>query len=282
MKTIREVLQHCANYLGQKGIERSRREAEDLLSDALTMSRVELYMDHDRPLTEAELGICRDRLVRRGRGEPLAYIHGEVQFCDCQINVNPRVLIPRQETEILVDLVVKELVAAGPETGVLWDVCCGSGCIGIAIKRALPKWTVVAADISAAALEVARGNAKRNGVEIDFRQGDLLQPFAGEKAQVVVANPPYIAQADYARLEREVLDYEPQHALLGGTTGIEYYQRLVPELPARLNRGGRVWFEIGDGQGAALATLFSAAPWKKAEIKRDWAGKERFFSLEIE
>lgn len=282
MKTIREVLQHCADYLDQKGVERARREAEDLLSDALTMNRVALYMDHDRPLTEAELAICRERLVRRGRGEPLAYIHGEVPFHDCQIKVNPHVLIPRQETEILVDLVVRELLATGPESGVLWDVCCGSGCIGVAIKRALPKWTVVAADISAAALEVARGNAERNGVKIDFRQGDLLQPFASERAQIVVANPPYIAQADYARLGFDVLHYEPQLALLGGATGVEYYQRLAFELPARLERGGRVWFEIGDGQGAALRTMFSEAPWKKAEIKRDWAGKERFFSLEIE
>lgn len=282
MKSLREVLLHCSTFLESRGVVRSRREAEDLLCDALGMTRIALYMEHDRPLTEPELAVCRQRLLRRAKGEPLAYIQGDVEFQDLRLAVTPDVLIPRQETELLVDLVARELGREGPVPGVLWDVCCGSGCIGLALKRRLPDWTVVLSDISEAALAVARRNAERNEVAVTFRCGDLLQAFGLERADVIVCNPPYISKADYAGLSREVRDFEPELALVGGETGLEFYDRLFRELPPYLTANGRVWMEIGEDQGEALMRLFGGAPWRKSAVIRDWSGKERFFSLEIE
>jgi release factor glutamine methyltransferase len=282
MKTILEILILSADYLKRKGIAHHRRHAEELIADALKITRMGLYLEFDRPLTSVEIDTCRSWLLRRGKGEPLQYIRGEVDFFNCSVKVTPDVLIPRQETEILVDKIVKELETISLNDTVMWDLCCGSGCIGIAIKKRFPQITVILSDISPAALGVAKENAQKNGVEVGFLQGDLLIPFGTKRAHFLVCNPPYVAEHEFDGLDIEVRVYEPRLALLAGSSGLEFYQRLALILHHYLLPSGKVWFEIGDGQGEAVRQLFSKQPWKTCHLEKDWSGRERFFSLEIE
>src|ERR1700688_1627240 len=186
MKTLGEILTLSAEFLQKRGIDRPRRQVEELLSFVLKLPRIELYMQYDRPMIEAELIQLREAVKRRAEGEPWQYIAGEVEFLGCRIKVNKNVLIPRQETEILADRILKELPTTPVE---IWDVCTGSGCIGIALKKKRPDCKVILSDISPEALAVAKENAEKNGVEVELLQGDLLGPFHG-KADIIVCNPP--------------------------------------------------------------------------------------------
>lgn len=282
MKTLLEVVTLATDYLKQKGIGHSRRQAEDLVADALKLQRLQLYTEFDRPLTEKELDLCRQWLQRRGKGEPLPYIHGEIDFYHCHFKITPAVLIPRQETEILIDKITKSLENESLENKELWDICCGSGCIGISLGKKFPQLKVELSDISTDALALAKINSDLNEVSALFYQGDLLQPFAGRKADLIVCNPPYVAEKEYPLLDKEVREYEPRSALVSGPTGLEFYQKLSFELPAYLNKGARVWMEIGTGQGPAVLDLFNHPQWKKRIVEPDWAGHDRFFFLEIE
>lgn len=282
MKTVLDVLMLSTQYLEQQGIQNARRQAENLVSDALKMPRLNLYLDFDRPLSEVELETCRHYLSRRAKGEPLQYIHGEVEFYNCQIAVDQSVLIPRQETEILVDKIVKQLECENLEGKELWDVCCGSGCIAIALKKKFPQLQVFASDISEKSLEIAKKNASVNQVEVKFLLGDLFQPFQGRKANFLVCNPPYIAEHEFSTLDVEVRRYEPRLALVSGPTGLECYKRISQELKFFLATKAMVWFEIGSQQGSAVCNLFSQAGWASGRIDQDWSGQDRFFFLENE
>lgn len=282
VKTVLEILNLSSEYLQQRGVQNFRRQAEELIGAVLQIARVQLYMEFDRPLAESELNLIRTRLVRRGKGEPLQYIHGEVEFLDCIIKVSSAVLIPRQETELLVDTIIKSLERQNLEGKILWDICCGSGCIGIALKKRFPQLEVVLSDISADALQVAKENALVNSVDVSFVEGDLLCPFIGKKTHFLVCNPPYVTEEEYAHLDMEVSKYEPRAALVSGKTGLEFYQRLAHALPSVLESNGNVWFEIGKGQGQAVQQLFSGSPWIDSRSERDWAGHDRFFFLEKE
>jgi release factor glutamine methyltransferase len=282
MKTLLEILTLSSDYLKQKGVSQARRQAEDLLCDALKIQRMQLYTEFDRPLLEAELEICRKRLVRRGQGEPSQYIHGQVEFYGCTIKVSPDVLIPRQETEILVDKIIKELSNIDLSEKTFWDVCCGSGCIGIAIKKHFPLLKVEMSDLSPKALAIAKENALLNEVEVSFHQGDLLKPFHGMKTNYFVCNPPYISEEEYKDLDSEVRNFEPRTALLAGNNGLEFYQKISSELPKHLLKGGKAWMEIGHTQGQVIQSLFLQNLWKNSRLEQDWAGKDRFFFLEIE
>jgi release factor glutamine methyltransferase len=282
MRTVLEVLKLSTDYLQQRNIENSRRQAEELLGEALGLGRMGLYLEYARPLNEVELTKCREWLKRRGQREPLQYIAGALDFFDCRIEVNRNVLIPRQETEILVDKISKELSQISLEGKVLWDICCGSGCIGIALKKKFPELRVCLSDLSEKALAVAKENAKKNNVEVEFFQGDLLQPLQNQCADFVVCNPPYISENDYEKLEIEVKGFEPVSALVSGASGLEFYVRLANDLPSHLHPKAKVWFEIGDGQGEGIRKIFNAPCWTHCRYELDWSGRERFFSLEIE
>ncbi len=282
MITIKEVLKKSEDFFQGKGIVNARRQAEEVIADVLDLPRIELYMQFDRPIEAEELDRCRSVIERRGKGEPNQYIRGFVEFHDCKIYVDPRVLIPRQETEVLVDLIAKDLENRDLQGKVLWDVCTGSGCIGISLKKKFPELDIVLSDLSQEALMLARQNAAANEVDVSFIEGDLLQPFSGKKADYVVCNPPYIANHEFDGLEREVRDFEPKQALISGQTGLEFYQRLSKELPDYLNPEAKAWFEIGEKQGKAVKTAFHASKWKKVEYQRDWSDNDRFFFLEIE
>lgn len=273
MKTIAEIIQLSSSFLEERKIDRPKRSAEDLLAHVLKLKRMDLYLQFDRPVVEAELAILRELLKKYASGEPLEYVTGEVDFFGSKIKTDRRALIPRPETEIMVDLISKKI-----KNGVLWDLCTGSGCIGISLKRALPELQVTLSDISKDAIALATENAK--GLEIEILQGDLLEPFKGRLADFIVCNPPYIAEKEFLNLDSSVRDFEPKNALIGGSLGTEFYERLARELPPFLNPGAKLFFEIGWDQGEAIKQIFSNGFWVNQELVKDWAGKSRFFFLE--
>lgn len=282
MKTVLEVVDIATSYLNEKGVKNPRREALDLLSHILTIRPLDLYVQYDRPMQEEELDRYRTSLRRRGKGEPFQYICGEMEFFNCKLLINSNVLIPRQETEILVDKIVKELSGHDLKGKVLWDLCCGSGCIGIALKKALPDLSVTLTDISTEALAVAKLNAERNHVDVEFLQGDFLAPLAGRKANYIVCNPPYVRESEFAELENEVRNYEPTMALVAGENGLRFYRELAENLPNYLLPKGQLWLEIGHQQGQEVQQLFQHLPTSRKELMQDWAAHDRFFFLELE
>lgn len=267
MKTLLEIVTLSCQYLQERGIERARREAEDLIAYALKLKRIDLFLYHDRPLNPDELLICREFVKKRAAGIPAQYIAGEVCFAGCTLKVNPAVLIPRCETEILVEKVAQELAKEDLQGKVLWDMCTGSGCIAIALKKRFPELCVKASDLSAAALAVAQENAVLNGVEITFLQGDLFKPFGEETCDFFISNPPYVTEKEYETMPKQ----EPQLALVGGPSGLEFYQKIAQHLKAP-----RAWLEMGTGQGEHVRALFDK--WE-AKVEKDWANHDRFLVL---
>jgi len=285
MKTVLEILTLSTDYLTKLGFANPRKQAIELIGDALQTAPIDLYLQFDRPLEEAEIQKCRESIKRRGAREPLQYIRGEVDFFGCRFKVNPAVLIPRNETEILVDLISQELSKLSLAGCQLWDICCGSGCIGISLKKKFPGLQVFLSDFSEAALQIAKANAELNEVDVSFVQGDLLQPFKGKQADFVVCNPPYVAESEWNSLEPEV-KVEPKSALIGGEDGLLFYRRLAAELKDHLKPNGKAWLEIGANQGSCIQMLFEPdkipSKWKVCRFAKDWANQDRFFFLENE
>lgn len=281
MKQLSEILKLAEQHLEKCRVNRPRLSAEELLAHVLDLKRIDLYMQFDRPLNEKEITHFRNLIQRRVKHEPIQYILGEVPFFNCSLKIGPEVLIPRHETEILLDKITTQLKgeAAGK---VVWDICTGSGALAIGLKKALPELEMSASDLSESALQVARENSRKNGVAVSFYQGDFLTPFQNKKADIVVCNPPYISEKEYLNLEQEVRHYEPRLALVGGNTGLEFYERLAAELPSYLNSQAKVFLEVGAGQGSALKHIFNNNFWKVARLEQDWAGHDRFFFLECE
>lgn len=282
MKTILEIIKLSTEFLQQKKVAQPRRQAEEIIADALEVKRLVLYLEFDRPLTTEELDKCRSALMRRSKGEPLQYIRGDVDFHHCTFKVSPAVLIPRQETEILVDLITKQLEKDDLANKSFWDICCGSGCIGISIKKKFPQLNVYLSDVSAEALMVAKENAQNNQVDVHLMEGDLLGPFKGLKTDYLACNPPYISEKEYIGLDPEVREHEPKLALVGGSTGLEYYHRLASDIPISLNPKSKIWFEIGYNQGSDVLQIFSNEKWTHRRVEKDWSGHDRFFFLENE
>ncbi|MCX6991486.1 MAG: peptide chain release factor N(5)-glutamine methyltransferase [Chlamydiae bacterium] len=279
MKTLGEVFQLSLQFLQKKNIDRSKFLLQEILCHTLQLDKLTLFMSFERPLEDDELERVRAALARLAKGHPLEQIIGQVKFFGCDIAITPDVLIPRPETEILLDLVAKEV--SSPVLNV-WDICTGSGCMGIAFKKKFPLSQVTLSDISPKALAIARENAKKNGVEVQFHEGDLLAPFTGKKADLILCNPPYISAAEYEQLSPSVKDNEPKLALTSGKTGYEFYERMEGDLPGFLNPGAKICFEIGYNQGNRLLEIFSAPIWTRKRVLNDWSGHCRFFFLEIE
>ncbi|KAA0892050.1 peptide chain release factor N(5)-glutamine methyltransferase [Oryzomonas rubra] len=250
--TTIKVLAWTKDYLGTKGIENARLEAEWLLCAATGLDRVGLYLHFDKPLNDDELAAFRAMVARRARREPLQHILGTQEFCGLEFEVSPDVLIPRHDTETL----VTEALARSPEARSVLDIGTGSGCIAVALAHSLPNAAVTAIDISPAALEMARRNAERNGATVEFLAGSLLEPVAGRSFDLIVSNPPYIPSTDIDRLEPEVRDFDPRGALDGGADGLDLYRILIPGAPAHLNPSGWLLVEVGIGQAPAVAELF--------------------------
>jgi release factor glutamine methyltransferase len=257
------------------------RSAEDIFCFVLGCKREDLYFYPERVITPIQQEKIQNYLQRRLSGEPLAYILGLVSFYDCSLMITPDVLIPRQETELLVDRVARYIEKNKLQHKEVWDIGTGSGCIAIALKKKFPFLQVVASDISEKALAVARKNAKTNQVDITFLHGDLLDPFEGRKCDILISNPPYISQEEFNQLDEEVKT-EPHVALLGGTVGSEIYQRFSICAKFYLHTPSALFMEIGYRMGPQIVALFEKEGWGKGNIFLDLEGRDRFFFLEIE
>ena len=273
MKSLGEVLQLSSRFLTDKKIDRPRRLVEELLSHLLQCKRMDLYMQFDRPMDDSELTVLRGWVQRASKNEPVEYIVGELEFCGNMILVDSRVLIPRVETELLIEKI-------GGSPRVIWDICTGSGCIGISLKKKFKEACVVLSDISPDALALAQENGRKNGVDVEFFLGDLLKPFEGKKADLIVCNPPYVSSQEFGQLDPSVRDFEPKLALVGGEDGLDFYRRLALDLPEHLNEGGQVFLEIGFTQGKGVQEIFNSPIWRERKVFQDLSGKDRFFFLE--
>jgi release factor glutamine methyltransferase len=272
--TILRVLEWTSGRFERAGLDASRLEAEVLLADCLGVERLRLYLDYAKPLQRAELSRFRQTIRRRLDGEPLAYITGAKEFWSLTLQVERSVLIPRPETELLVELAIQRATGRDPLTVV--DVGTGSGAVAIAIASELPQARVLATEMSADALVVARGNVERHGVQVELLQGDLLAPLPRDLApDLVVANLPYIRRGDLVGLQREIVDWEPQAALDGGDDGLDLVRRLIQQGPRVLAPGGVLLLEIGHDQGAAVHGLLVAAEFAEVEVHKDLAGLDR-------
>lgn len=250
--TTLKILTWTKEYLGAKGIENARLEAEWMLCAATGLDRVGLYLNFDKPLNSVELAAYRAMVSRRARREPLQHILGTQEFCGLEFEVSPEVLIPRHDTEIL----VTEALARIPGAHSVLDIGTGSGCIAVVLAKSLPGAQVTAIDISLPALEVARRNAERHGAAIEFLHGSLLASVAGRCFDLIVSNPPYIPTNDISGLEPEVREGDPRCALDGGMDGLDIYRALIPAAIRQLNPGGWLLVEVGIGQAKEVAELF--------------------------
>ncbi len=250
--TTLKVLEWTKGYLAEKGIGNARLEAEWLLCEILGLDRVGLYVNFDKPLSAAELAHFRGMVARRARREPLQYILGTQEFMGLDFEVAPGVLIPRHDTETLVE----EAVRRGGNAREVLDIGVGSGCIAVALARLLPDAAVFGVERSPEALAVAQRNAEKHGVAVTLREGSLFEPFPGERFDLIVSNPPYIPTGDLAGLQPEVRDFEPTGALDGGPDGLDFYRLIIPAAPGYLNPGGWLLFEVGIGQAEQILGLF--------------------------
>jgi release factor glutamine methyltransferase len=283
--TVLDVVRWTTSRFQERGVGTPRLDAEVLVAHALGLSRVQLYVQHDRPLIEAELAALRELVKRRQRGESVAYITGKKEFWGLELAVDARVLVPRPDTETLVDEALARLPESAPEgtpdvgrVARLGEVGTGSGAIAIAIAKSRAGTEVVAGDISPGALEVARANAERHGVTILFVEGDLDAPLrAHGPFDAIVANLPYVASGEIDGLAPEVRA-EPRLALDGGADGLDLVRRLVAVAPELLAPGGALALEIGAGQAAATAELMVAAGFTDIRLRRDLGEIDRVVS----
>jgi release factor glutamine methyltransferase len=248
------------------------REARRLLAVATGWAEASLLAYPERELAADAQTRFLQWAERRRAGEPLAYLVAEREFYGLALGVSPAVLIPRPETELLVDLAL-ELVSAERDAAVL-DLGTGSGAIALAVKRHRPRARVAAVDASGAALEVARGNAARLALEVDFRLGDWFAPFGGARFDLLLANPPYVAEGD-PHLVEGGLRYEPRGALLGGADGLDAIREIVAQAPAHLNPGGWLLVEHGFDQAAGARACFARAGFEPVETRCDLSGNPR-------
>jgi release factor glutamine methyltransferase len=283
--TLGEVIAEARRMLEQAGIDSAKQEAFWILEHVLRLPAHHVVADRDRLLSHAELLAGKGLVERRVGREPLQYILGTQEFCGLEFNVNPAVLIPRQETELLVEYVAQRISVERQATIV--DVCTGSGCIAVAIARLRPRAQVIATDLSPPSLNVARLNATRHAVceRITWLEGDLLGPLADRdlegRIDVIVSNPPYISEADWETLQPEVRLFEPRGALVAGPQGTELQERLIQEASQYLSPCGALIMEIGAGQARAMRRIIDQIPgYRFHRLVYDAAGLERVVIVE--
>lgn len=273
--TVARLLEWTTGRFKERGIDSPRLEAEILLACALGIRRIDLYVRHDQIVDDAGRARFRDMVRRRQEGCPTAHIVGKKEFYSLDFAVSPATLIPRPDTELLVDEALRQ---AKPLTDpLIADIGTGTGCVAVALAHRLPKARIVAVDISPEALETARGNATRLGVadRVDFRLGDLLAPLAGLRPDLIVSNPPYIPTNDIAGLDPGVRDHEPALALDGGPDGLRVIERLAEQALSLLAPGGRLLVEIGAGQEEGTRGVLTRAGFTVESVRKDGGGHPR-------
>jgi release factor glutamine methyltransferase len=276
MTDIRTILRRTTQDLAACGSPSPRLDAEVLLMHFLKTDRLQLCTHSEKNLTEAEVAGYSQWVARRRRGEPVAYIVGEKEFWSLIFQVNPEVLIPRPETECLIEEVIGCRCRAVDEPRII-DIGTGSGAIGVVLAGEIPAARVVATDISNGALEVARRNAVRHGVadRMEFLQGDLYATASGA-FDIVVSNPPYIPDDAYPLLPEGIRAFEPRRALIAGPDGAAFHRRIIREGANRLKAGGWIFLEIGEGHRVLVEALFREAGfYDTIRFRKDYGGADR-------
>jgi release factor glutamine methyltransferase len=274
--TVLEVIKRSTEYLESKGVDSPRLQIELLLAHVLKIPRLKLYLDFERPLSEGDLDTLRALVKRRGEREPLQYIIGTASFCGLEISVTPAVLIPRPETELLVEQAWKFLASRGDKAATVLDFGTGSGCIAIAIAHKFPACDVHATDASEEALRIAQANAGRIEAKVHFSRGIAIDDFTSRRTlDLIVSNPPYIPDAEVETLQPEVRDHEPRMALGGGSEGLDFYRMIASQARARLTASGRVMVELGHGQELAVRAIFEGQGWFVESVVADYARTPR-------
>lgn len=278
MNTVLEILNKTATFFQHKGIPNPRIDAQYILAHGLKMKRMDLYLNFDKPLSERELEVLRPLVARRAKREPLQHIVGSTSFRGHEIRCDRRALIPRPETESIIDLLKESL--QGKESPKIIDIGTGSGAIAIAAAKEIPGASVIATDISRDALDLAKENAKLNEAEVEFRDGDLLEALKdGERFDAIVSNPPYIPDAEKEKLQPEVRDFDPALALFGGPDGLALIRKILQQSKDRLNPNGILLMEIGSEayEDKILADEAKNYPWLSWEgALPDFYGAVRF------
>jgi release factor glutamine methyltransferase len=274
--TVLQVLQNTADFFARKGIESPRLNIEHLLADALGKRRIDLYLEFDRTLSEKELGPLREKVQRRVDGEPLQYLLGSWDFFGRAFRTDERALIPRPETEILVEIALKVIRTQPSSRKRLLDIGTGSGVLAITLALECPSLSVVGSDVSALALNLAQENAEAKGLErrIEWIESDLLQSVTGP-FDFLVANLPYIPTAELPKLAAEV-QRDPPMALDGGPDGLAVIRRLVQEAPEVLTGGAFVILEVGFDQADQVADLMRGQKFRDISVENDYQGVRRF------
>jgi release factor glutamine methyltransferase len=285
--TILKLIQWTTTYFKEQGVSEPRASAEILLAHVLSVDRLSLYLNYDRPLGAAELAAFKEFIKRRLEGEPVQYVTGTKEFWSLPLRVSPAVLIPRPETELLVEAFLdflrkRRLEETCPS---IIDLGTGSGAIAIALARELSLATVVAADLSLAALQLARENARKHQVaeRIHFVCSDLFSGIrmAGAGFDAVVANPPYVRHSEFDLLPREIRNHEPREALDGGPDGLAAIRLIIQQAPAFLNRSGVLVLEIGAGQAEQVSDLILlSGRYQSHRFIPDYSGIDRVLVAE--
>ena len=278
---ISEWLSHAEAQLAASGCPDPQVDARWMAEDTLGMTRTELKFESDRAIPADALEKLTAMLGRRCAGEPVQYILGSADFMGLKFEVGPAVLIPRQDTETLVEAAMIDLQGRADSNPAVLDLCAGSGCIGLSLASLAPYAQVTLTDVSREALEIARHNAHALSVKAELRHGDLFQAVGRERFDLIASNPPYIPRGELGELQREV-QYEPRLALDGGADGLEFYRRIAEGAPKHLKDGGSIYLEVGLGQAAdVLALLKAALPCLEAGTIRDLNGVERVVFAKI-
>lgn len=265
----------ATSYFEEKEVRNARFSIEWLLAHVLNIKRLDLYLLYDRPLEDDELGILRPLVKRRSLHEPLQYITGSTDFLNTVIKVAPGVLIPRMETEQLVEMILAEYPAAEELT--VLDIGTGSGCIPIALKKNREKWKVQATDISELAISIAKENSLMNSVEVNFHIDDLFNSNAFENDQLfelIISNPPYILNEERENLDKEVKEYEPESALFCESTS-SMYGAIENFASKQLQKNGYLYLELHERHAHEVSSIFKVEFWKSS-IHKDYDGKDRF------
>ena len=267
--TLRDILIKSSDYLKNKGISKYRLDAELIISHILNIPRMNIYLEFEKELNTTFEDKIRQAVVERGKHMPLQYIIGNVCFMDCIIDVNANVLIPRPETEYLVE----SQNFTSTSNNSLLDLCTGSGAIAIGLKKKYPELTVYASDICPKALDVAKINATKNKVEVNFILSDMFTNI-DNKFDVIISNPPYVSENEYNNLDKEI-SFEPKLALVADNDGLQFYEIILSEAANYLNHGGYLILEIGETLTDSVLSIAERHKYNNLEIINDLNGRNR-------
>ena len=275
--TIKALLDWMTLFLGDKQVDAPRLCSELLLTHVLGLRRIELYTQFDRVLSPAELASLRSLVKRAGEHEPVGYLVGKSEFYSIEFDVQPGCLIPRPETELLVQHAIEAIRGYGDNPQVL-DLCTGSGCIAVALAKNCDRVQVTATDISGEAIAIARANIHKHSLSerIELLQGDLFTPLLQRRFDLVVSNPPYVSTLEFEGLDRNVKDYEPELALRAGDEGLDIYRRILQEIGDHLKPEGVLMMEMGFRQETALRQLLEQTGlFREIVLEKDFQGHDR-------